>query len=88
MARSATDEKVDRSIIENRAPSVGHMFRERVQALPQGEAFRHPVGDGWESLTWSQTRDRAYAAVERVDLDGRPHRTDIALRAARGEIRV
>ena len=35
-----------------------------------------------------QARDRAYAAVERVDLDGSHHRTDIALRAARGEIRV
>ncbi|MFB9730695.1 AMP-dependent synthetase/ligase [Ornithinimicrobium kibberense] len=73
MARSATDEKVDRSIIENRAPSVGHMFRERVQALPQGEAFRHPVGDGWESLTWSQTRDRAYAlAAGLVELGVQP----------------
>ena len=73
MARSATDEKVDRSIIENRAPSVGHMFRERVQALPEGEAFRYPVGDGWESLTWSQTRDRAYAlAAGLVDLGVQP----------------
>ena len=36
----------------------------------------------------TQARDRAYAAVERVDLDGSHHRTDIALRAARGEIRV
>ena len=35
-----------------------------------------------------QARDRAYAAVEQIDLDGSHHRTDIALRAARGEIRV
>ena len=62
MAMSATDEKVDWSVIENRSPSVGHMFRERVAALPQGEAFRHPVGeDEWASLTWTQTRDRAFA---------------------------
>ena len=36
----------------------------------------------------SQARERAYAAVEQIDLDGSHHRTDIALRAARGEIRV
>ncbi|HSP59773.1 MAG TPA: long-chain fatty acid--CoA ligase [Ornithinimicrobium sp.] len=73
MARSVTEEKVDRSIIENRSPSVGHMFRERVQALPDGEAFRHPVGDGWESLTWTQTRDRAYAlAAGLVELGVEP----------------
>ena len=66
MARSATDEKVDRSIIENRAPSVGHMFRERVQALPQGEAFLHPVGDGWESLTWSSRKVRRRPGTEIV----------------------
>lgn len=36
----------------------------------------------------TQARDRAYAAVEQIDLDGSHHRTDIALRAARGEIRV
>ena len=36
----------------------------------------------------SQARERAYGAVEQIDLDGSHHRTDIALRAARGEIRV
>ena len=56
MGMSATDEKVDRSRIENRAPSVAHMFRERVVALPDGEAFRHPVGEEWHSLTWSETQ--------------------------------
>ena len=39
-----------------------------------------------EDLTGA--RDRAYEAVERVDLDGGHHRSDIALRASRGEIRV
>ncbi|MGO0577432.1 AMP-dependent synthetase/ligase [Ornithinimicrobium panacihumi] len=61
MARSVTDEKVDLSLIENRAASVGHMFRERVQALPGAEAFRSPQGEEWVSLTWTQARDRAYA---------------------------
>lgn len=33
-------------------------------------------------------RERAYAAVARIGFEGGHHRTDIALRAARGEIRV
>ncbi|MGO1166490.1 MAG: phosphoribosylamine--glycine ligase [Janibacter sp.] len=39
-----------------------------------------------EDLT--QARDRAYAAVEAIDYPGSHHRTDIALRASRGEIRA
>ncbi|WP_068266509.1 phosphoribosylamine--glycine ligase [Janibacter limosus] len=35
-----------------------------------------------------QARVRAYEAVERIRLEGGHHRTDIALRAARGEIRA
>ena len=33
-----------------------------------------------------QARARAYAAVDLVELEGGHHRTDIALRASRGEI--
>jgi long-chain acyl-CoA synthetase len=73
MARSVTDEVVDQTVIENRAPSVGHMFRERVRTLPDGEAFRYKEGEQWASLTWSQTRDRAYAlAAGLVDLGVQP----------------
>ena len=36
----------------------------------------------------AQARDRAYEAVAEVGLEGGHHRTDIALRAARGEIRA
>ncbi|MDO5739354.1 MAG: long-chain fatty acid--CoA ligase [Ornithinimicrobium sp.] len=61
MALSVTDEVIDLSLIEDREPTVGHMFRSRVAALPSTEAFRYPVGGDWESLTWTQTRDRAYA---------------------------
>ena len=39
-----------------------------------------------EDLT--EARDRAYEAVGRIDFPGSHHRTDIALRASRGEIRV
>jgi len=36
----------------------------------------------------AQARDRAYGAVDRIRLEGSRHRTDIALAAQRGEIRV
>ena len=36
----------------------------------------------------AQARDRAYEAVDQIDFPGSHHRTDIALRASRGEIRV
>ena len=36
--------------------------------------------------TLAQARDRAYAAVAGVDLPGSHHRSDIALRAQRGEV--
>ncbi len=45
----------DMSVIENRAPSVGRQLFDRVQAAPEREAYRRPVGDGWESLTWAET---------------------------------
>ncbi len=52
-------EPVDRSVIDNRAVSVGHMFRDRVRATPEGTAFLYAVpkagGDEWVSLTWAET---------------------------------
>ena len=36
----------------------------------------------------AQARDRAYAGVDLISLDGSQHRTDIALQAARGEVQV
>ena len=36
------------------AASVGRLFYDRVAATPSAEAFRHPVVDGWESVTWGQ----------------------------------
>ena len=35
-----------------------------------------------------EARDRAYAAVGLVGLEGSHHRSDIALRASRGEVTV
>jgi phosphoribosylamine--glycine ligase len=38
--------------------------------------------------TLDEARARAYAGVDRIDLPGSHHRTDIALKAARGEVTV
>ncbi|MBM9468678.1 AMP-dependent synthetase/ligase [Nakamurella leprariae] len=53
----------------DRSRSFAHMLRERVAASPDREAFRHRVGDRWESLTWQQTWDRVeQLAAGLVDL--------------------
>jgi long-chain acyl-CoA synthetase len=48
----------DMTLIENRATSVGRLFLDRVQTSPDREAYRYPVGDRWESVTWRETGDR------------------------------
>ena len=58
--RSAQTERFDSDIIENRAATVGQLFRDRVARSPQGEAFRFAAGDTWESVTWSEVRENAY----------------------------
>ena len=54
----ASLERPDFSKIENRAPSVAHMFLNRVAATPHAEAFRYPQDHTWESVTWQQVGDR------------------------------
>ncbi len=56
----ASLERPDFSKIENRAPSVAHMFLNRVAATPEAEAFRYPQDHTWESVTWQQVGDRVY----------------------------
>ncbi|MGH3647574.1 MAG: AMP-dependent synthetase/ligase [Micromonosporaceae bacterium] len=48
----------DLSVLDNRAPSVGALFLDRVRKSPDLEAYRYPVGERWESVTWAQTGDR------------------------------
>ena len=52
------DEPVDQSIIDNEAQSVGHLFRNRVSATPDGAAYLYanvkPEGDEWVTVTWSE----------------------------------
>ena len=58
MTGSATDQTAG---IDGRPPSVGRMFLDRVAATPGGEAYRKPVGDTWERMTWAQAGDRVSA---------------------------
>jgi len=51
-------ERVDLGKIDNRAASVPLMFRNRVTATPNTEAFRYPRAGDWESVTWRQVSDR------------------------------
>jgi long-chain acyl-CoA synthetase len=51
----------DPSVYPTPATSVGSLFLDRVATTPDGEAFRQPVGDGWRSTTWEQTRQRCSA---------------------------
>ena len=51
-------ERPDVSKIDNRAPSVAHMFFNRVAATPNAEAFRYPLDHSWESVTWQQVGER------------------------------
>ncbi|MEP7016705.1 MAG: AMP-dependent synthetase/ligase [Actinomycetota bacterium] len=58
MTRSVGDERPDLSRVENRAPSVAHLFVQRVLKTPAAEAFRFPRAASWESVTWAQTDER------------------------------
>ena len=45
----------DASFVDSLPANVAVQFLERVDRTPDREAFRHPVGESWESLTWAQT---------------------------------
>ncbi|MER5864538.1 AMP-dependent synthetase/ligase [Kitasatospora sp. NPDC002040] len=63
------------STIDRRPPSVAHLFLSRVEATPDGEAYRFPVpvdehaadstpgAEQWRSLTWAQTAERVKAVA-------------------------
>ncbi len=53
-----SEERVDIGKIETRAESVPRMFRNRVAATPNTEAFRYPKGGEWVSVTWREVGDR------------------------------
>jgi long-chain acyl-CoA synthetase len=47
----------DTSFVDNLPANVAVQFLERVKKSPDREAFRYPVGEAWESLSWRQTGD-------------------------------
>ena len=52
------DHPADMSSIENRLPSMGAVFFDRVRETPNAEAYRFPDGaGGWQSRTWAETGD-------------------------------
>src|SRR3546814_9218382 len=51
----------DASFIDTMPKNVAVQFLERVNKSGPREAFRFPVGENWESVTWNQVGDRASA---------------------------
>jgi long-chain acyl-CoA synthetase len=65
-AQAVADEVVRREVIDTRAQSIAHLFRQRVAASGSREALQYLVpdtgtesGERLERLTWEQTRERA-----------------------------
>ncbi|HWJ52487.1 MAG TPA: long-chain fatty acid--CoA ligase [Propionibacteriaceae bacterium] len=50
----------DTTLLAKRPASVGAMLLEQVAASATKEAFRYLEDDRWVSLTWLQTKDKAY----------------------------
>ncbi len=50
--------RVDASFVETLPPNVAVQFWDRVSSSPNREAFRYPVGESWESVTWKEAGDR------------------------------
>ncbi len=65
-AQAVADEVVRREVIDTRARSIAHLFRQRVAASGSREALQYLIpdsgtesGERLERLTWDQTRERA-----------------------------
>ena len=48
----------DASFVDRLPQNVAVLFLDRVESSPQAEAFRFPVGEAWESVTWKQAGDK------------------------------
>lgn len=48
----------DASFVDHLAQNVAVLYLDRVEKSPQAEAFRFPVGEAWESVTWKQSGER------------------------------
>ena len=49
---------LDSSFIDTMPANCAVQFLDRVAMNPDAEAFRFPVGDAWESVTWREAGDR------------------------------
>src|SRR6476659_776107 len=65
-AQAVAEEVVRREVIDTRARSIAHLFRQRVAASGPRDALQYLVpdtgtesGERLERLTWDQTRERA-----------------------------
>ena len=58
--RTPADEPFDASVFEDRAPSVGHLLRQRIADTPDTVAYSFPSGIAWDELSWSQLGDRVW----------------------------
>jgi long-chain acyl-CoA synthetase len=50
-------------VIDHAPRNVPELFLDRVGKTPALEAFRYPDGNGWRSLTWSETEARVRAVA-------------------------
>jgi len=48
----------DTSFVDKLQQNVAVQFHDRVKKSPDSEAFRYPVGESWESVTWRETGDQ------------------------------
>lgn len=70
---TVSDEQFDASIFADRAPSVGHLLRQRIADTPDNTAFSFPSGIAWDELTWAQLGDRVWSlAAGLIDLGVQP----------------
>ena len=45
---------IDPSFVDRMVANVALQFLDRVDRSPRSEAFRYPVADRWESVTWAE----------------------------------
>jgi long-chain acyl-CoA synthetase len=49
---------IDPSFVDRMVANVALQFLDRVDRSPRSEAFRYPVGDRWESVTWAEAGEQ------------------------------
>lgn len=56
-ADPTADSAADSRMIDKRPRSLVHMFLERVDETPGGDAYYYPLEGGWQESSWEHTRD-------------------------------